>query len=446
MNKARGCLLLLVTACLFGFFAVWFSWESEDSQLRDLPADTFSVASHEYHGFFTSVPEHPYKPPQAQMIDVPDISGGNAIWGGTGRDSRGHIWIGLCAKKNTGASAHVVEYIPDEDLAADRGSVLAKMRQKGLYREGLSQAKIHTRIIQASDGKLYFASMDESGADFDLGTRPPTWGSHLWRLTPSTNAWEHLAAVPEGIIAMTGSSHFIYALGYFGHVLYQYNVKTGRLRSVEVGSVDAHMSRNIFSDFRGHVYVPRMARTGITGGTVQAWLVEYDTELKEVGTTEMQHYFQASPNESHGITAFQPMADGSIVYATSLGYLYRVRPAGSGKALVEKLGWLHPDGERYVSGLFTYAGKRYVMGLTRECKGTDCGKPVQWVVRNLESGFVLPEPLIINSEDPPPLRGCLLYGSVTRDNDGNFYAVGSHWGKQRPLALQISCPPVEARE
>ena len=57
--------------------------------------------------------------------------------------------------------------------------------------------KIHSKIVQGPDGCLYFASMDEEGERTD-GSRPPTWGSHLWRLRLSDGGWEHLFSAPKG--------------------------------------------------------------------------------------------------------------------------------------------------------------------------------------------------------------------------------------------------------
>ena len=55
--------------------------------------------------------------------------------------------------------------------------------------------------------------MDEHGEDTDSG-RLPTWGSHLWRLRLADHRWEHLLAVPEGLIAVASSGPRIVALGW----------------------------------------------------------------------------------------------------------------------------------------------------------------------------------------------------------------------------------------
>jgi len=441
MSRSRGCRVAVVFGLLVaGLILGVFFWGGPASD-REWLQPTGGALSEGPSPFFTPIPSEPYTIPRVEEIKLPEVPGANAIWGGTGRDDRGGIWFGLCMKEGPGVSAQLVEYIPEEDRAVLRGDVLMALAEHGLYRSGEAQAKIHTRIVQAADGNLYFGSQDEEGADYKRGTRPPDWGSHLWRLKLPMNKWEHLFAVPEGLIAIAGGGWRIYALGYFGHKVYQYDIRTGEVRSVQVGSVDGHISRNIVSDFRDHVYVPRLRR-GTLSGHVSVSLVEYDARLKEVRETPLEHYFDKSPAESHGLTAFQPMADGSIIIVTALGYMYRIIPRGTRPAEVVGLGWFHPDGQRYVASLFTYAGERYIMGLARGGKDTYGDRPCEWVVRDLWAEFAITIPFRIHSLNAPSVQGCLLYGSVTRDNMGNFYVVGSHWGKQRPLALKVQCPPL----
>ena len=58
----------------------------------------------------------------------------------------------------------------------------------------------------------------------------------------------------------------------------------------------------------------------------------------------------------------------------------------------------------------------------------------EWVTHNLHTGISTAIPL-----DTGALKGLLLYGSVTRDNDGRAYVGGwtTRDGGQRPVVLQI---------
>jgi hypothetical protein len=314
----------------------------------------------------------------------------------------------------------------------DRGDVLSELRRLDLLRPGEWQMKIHSKIFQGEDGHLYFASLDEAGEKGD-GRRGPTWGSHLWRLRLPENRWEHLLAAPEGLIAVAAGGGYVYALGYFGHVLYQYDGRSGRSRSRRIGAVGGHISRNFLADHRGHAYVPRLAEAPGKPEGLAATLVEVDEQLAEVGEVPIDHYTLSRNSMSHGIVAFQPLRDRSLVFATDKGFLYRIVPRQGGPALVRALGWFHPKGEMYVSSLFTYDGQRHLLGASRRFHDDH---QYEWLVYDLETRSSKAVPL----EVPAIGKGGaaeapLLYGSMTRDDQGSFYLGGTG-----PVLYQLRPP------
>lgn len=368
--------------------------------------------------------------PRIRELRVPRILDGNAIWGATGRDSRGHVWFGVSAW-SPGMSAHLFEYEPVNDRWHDRGSVLDQLDRAGRRRDGEGQIKIHSKIVTGQDGWLYFASSDEEGERED-GSAPPRWGGHLWRIHPRTYVWQHLAATPEGLVAVNGYGRYVYALGYWNHVLYQYDTARNALRTVTVGSIGGHVSRNFIVDGRGHAFVPRTARSA--GGSPVAELVEYDTQLRELGASPMAHYFgKEAPAANHGITGLTWLADGRLLFTTHIGQLYAIDPGNEQAAMVSALGWFHPEGARYAPSLFPLAANARVGGVTQ------AGTRFEWVVRDLLSGTVSARTLDLGG-----LKNVLLYGSMTRDDAGRAYLVG--WtsdgaGGQRPLVLQVGASP-----
>jgi hypothetical protein len=56
-------------------------------------------------------------------LKLPDIPDTESIWGSTGRDSRGHIWIGVSMRR-FGTGAHLLEFDPKADIWQDHGSVI----------------------------------------------------------------------------------------------------------------------------------------------------------------------------------------------------------------------------------------------------------------------------------------------------------------------------------
>lgn len=355
-------------------------------------------------------------PPVVKRIAIPDFAGAHAIWGGTGTDARGHIWFGACADGVEDPSAHLFEYVPDSGKVIDRGDVVAALKRCGAYRQGEGQMKIHSKIVQLDDGHLYFASMDEQDEEL-RAEKLPTWGGHLWRLRLPENKWEHLLATPEALMSVAGAGSKVYALGYYGHVLYQYDCASGRVRSVKVGAIRAHISRNFFADGRGHVYVPRVTSRGNPGAPA-ATLVEFDDSLKEIAESPLEHYISGEPMHSHGIIGFQPLGDGSIAFVTHGGYLYLVQPSAAGPARLKPLGWFHPHGGCYTPSLFTDAGNRRLMGIASRDGRFD------WVVYSFEHRSSFAASFTVRGPEPLWQRRTLLYGSVATDKAGRFYVGG----------------------
>jgi hypothetical protein len=371
-------------------------------------------------------------------VPLPDVPGAHAIWGATGQDARGHIWLGVTTDGISPNSAHLFEHIPETGEFIDRGNVVAELERAGLRRAGEQQAKIHSRIIPGPDNYLYFASMDEDGERAD-GSKLPTWGGHLWRMNLSTYRWEHLLRTPEALIAVGGGDRLIYALGYFGHVLYQYDTRTGRTSRVEVGSVDGHISRNVLVDRRGHAYVPRVSvEPGVQGAArqIRVTLVELDATLHEVHQTpiDTSHYMGSTrPTEAHGIIGLQMMQDGSILFTTHVGRLLRVVPpdTGANAADLVDLTWVHPGGTSYAPSLFTADAATSLSSLAKRR-----GAGWEWVACTWPALTCDVTSIEIAGLAPAAINRSLLYGSSTRDSTGGHYVVGMGNG-YRPMVLRI---------
>jgi hypothetical protein len=373
-------------------------------------------------------------PSVAAVVPSPDFWGAFAIWGSTGVDKSGHIFVGVTSNDDGSASAHLFELDPASWKYTDRGNVIAELERLGLRRPREKQMKIHSRIVIGADGLQYFASMDESGEAED-GSRLPTWGGHLWRRN-LTGRWEHLAATPEALIAVANGGPFIYALGYFNHVLYQFDTRSKRIRSVTVGSVGGHVSRNFLADDRGHVFVPRVARSA--AAAVTATLIEFDADLKEIGGQPLAEYFEAAPDDSHGIVGISPDGSGGWFFTTAKGRLYHEEPAGAGPSKVTDLGWMHPGGARYPSALFRgNDGTLYALAGPSH----NASQTYEWITRS-PNGRTGVAPFPFGAAKLLPANAN-LYGSMSQDSAGRLYVVGVMGYK--PLVLQVTVPSVSAK-
>lgn len=382
-------------------------------------------------------PTRPAGAPSASALPLPHRPGDNAIWGATGQDSSGHIWFGISTGGLKPNSARLVEYDPAVGRFTEHGDVMAALTTAGLARPGEQQAKIHSKIVEGPGRFLYFASMDEDGENPD-GSKLPTWGGHLWRLSRATNQWQHLLRAPEALIAVGAGGKYVYALGYFDHVLYQYDTQTARTARVAIGSVDGHISRNLVVDDRGHAFVPRLTSTGNDPArSVQIALVEIGSDLRERHATPIapEHYLGSNrPTDTHGIVGLQTMADRSILFTTHAGRLFRVVPPArpSQPATVVDAGWIHPRGTSYPASLFTSDGKSSIATSARA--SNDPG-PWDWVSCGWPTLVCTARPLV-PEQSVPDVRRTLLYGSSTRDARGGHYLVGMD-ANYRPVVLRV---------
>ena len=129
--------------------------------------------------------------------------------------------------------------------------------------------------------------------------------------------------------------------------------------------------------------------------------------------------WQWGARDSHGIIAFQHLADQSIVFTTHAGRLFRVRPVSNGPAELLDLGWFHPDGEAYAPALFTTDGKRYVVGIASREYGD--AKNFAWVRYDLDGGQSTAMPLVYpRYEGRPRSLSHRLYGCHTTDDVGAY--------------------------
>ncbi|MES2562035.1 MAG: hypothetical protein V4637_04835 [Pseudomonadota bacterium] len=360
--------LALVCGLPIAFYLAYINFAADISTLLGLKANeaspTLDASVRGYEAqtgsIYLPLPKNPFQPPIVRELITPSFANARSVWAATGRDDYGGIWVGVSASQK-GMSAHLMHYDPVLDTWHDRGNVVDQLRAAGLHREGEGQVKIHSKIIPANDGWLYFASMDEEDEKAATNTLP-RWGGHLCPIHPRTYQWQHLMATPEALVAAAGVGRYMYALGYWGHVLYQYDTSTRTTKRIVVGSTGGHISRNFIVDARGHAYVPRLIAQA--DGKVQTELVEYDVNLREVAATALKFYSgPESVGRYHGIIGLTYLADGQMLFTTHVGQLYSIAPQPGGPSVVTAVGWFHPAGESYAPSLFSSADKVCLRGL-----------------------------------------------------------------------------------
>ncbi len=375
------------------------------------------------------------KPPRLSEVELPDRPGAHSIWGSTGRDHLGRIYFGVSSYGIDNPSAYLLRLDTTTDTIVSLGDVNGKLDELGVRTTKESpetQVKIHSKICQASDGKLYFSSQDEQDELGD-GSRNPKFGGRLLRIDPKTDKWESLLSTPEALIALATNGRYAYALGYFGHMLYRFDTRDGTTKSIRVGSYRGHISRNLLVDQREHAYVVRVrpaaadeAGDGISeinGVRVRSSLVEWNTELAEVGEWPLADYEPTGDTESHGVTGYCTLANGQIAFLTHTGALWLLTPSENEiPSQLDRLGWMHPAGRAYCASLFCPTGSDMVFGFTNQTGG-----PYEWIKYDLKKRISISMELDPDSKSLIDRENLLIYGSNTIDNQSRAYVVG--WKK-----------------
>lgn len=383
--------------------------------------------------------------PKLRELVLPELHGANAIWGATGRDLQGSMYFGVASDDVEDPSARLLRYYPGEDrfeVVGLMNEVLAKLqvRRRDPFPE--TQMKIHSKMFQAGDGRVYLSCQDEHEEQSD-GSKPPLFGGRLMAFDPISNEWESVLTAAEGLIAVAAGKRYVYAMGYFGHVIYQYDVQEKSQRSFKLGTVGGHISRNFFVDAREHVFAVRLSEysgvetTGVSmvkGIPVRATLIELDVDLNEVAEWPLDDYQPSDDATSHGMTGYARLLDGSVVFVTDSGALWRVT-FGAKSSKLERMGWVHPDGSAYCASLFAPTGSDYVMGFT-QLKN----QPFEWFVFDLSQRRSTLLRLDLDSQALAAQKQLLLYGCETLDDAGRAYVVGWKRTEVRyePCAFQLT--------
>jgi hypothetical protein len=355
------------------------------------------------------------------------------------------MYFGVSAADVDDPTARLFRYAPKEERFEDLGSVnnqldRLKLRKTDPFPE--TQMKIHSKIFDAGDGRIYFSSQDEHEESSD-GSKNALFGGRLFSMDINSKQWECPLATSEGLIATAAGPRYVYCLGYFGHVVYQYDTKKRSVRSIALGTYRGHASRNLFIDHREHCYAIRLKEysgsetsgvSTINDVRVRASLVELDTELGEAAEWPLDDYQPSDSLDSHGITGFAKLTDGNIVFVTHSGALWRLVVGGKSSKL-ERLGWVHPEGPAACESLFAPTGKDYVMGFTQLASG-----PYEWFVFDLKNKRSTILRLSMDSRDTLSQPTLLVYGCDTLDDAGRVYVTG--WKRSGndfvPVVFQLS--------
>ncbi|WP_371195062.1 hypothetical protein [Glaciecola sp. SC05] len=404
-------------------------WSCSDNAKIDDTAFTANI-SQPIDASFQVLTNRHFKPPVFEQIKLQTDVPGAAIWGATGRDNAGKLYFGLSTYTGIDDTSYLVQYDPKTGTTVNQSDTVSQLKKAKLYFRDLGQNKLHSKFLMADDGYLYFSSFDETG---ETGSRNPVYGGNLWRKLPESENWEHLLATDEALIAVNVRGRFVYALGYWDHVLYQYDTVSQVANRITVGSIDGHISRNFVVNSDGYAFVPRVEKTD--DGETTAVLVEINSSLAITDIHPLEDYTNRGSFGDHGIVSYTLMMNGDVYFTVATGGLYHITESSSGRYKVNYLGKFEPQFENsYIASMFSPDGTSLLVGLGRN-KGT---QGYYWYIRELNTQVSVNYPI-----ESIPKDNFLLYGSHTIDNDGNLYIVGRDSrirDKHAPVVIKASYP------
>jgi hypothetical protein len=424
---------ILYNICLIGLMITFFlgcdkSIEEQNQELTQRTVEQ-SLGTH-----FNEVKSKHFRPPNVTQLEFPIISEGSVLWGATGRDDYGHIYFGVSTYSKNSDTAFLYQYSPQSERLIKQSDVISQLKKADLYTDGISQNKLHSKFYQADDGYLYFTSFDEQGENGKKGTLP-IHGGHFWRKKPNDLDWEHILATKEALIAVNTDGRYVYGLGYWGHILYQYDTKTQVSNQIRVGAIHGHISRNFLVSQNGRVFVPKVERAS---DQLIVNLNEYDSALNLVASTPLEHYLYDNKSSQHGIVSYTNMKNGDIYFVTAVGALYKISLANSSKHQVSFEAFLSDTNEwgGYFPSLFSINGENFLVAFGR----LPNSKNYSWLV--YETSTKTTATYGFKNFD----NKNLLYGSVTRDNFGNLYLVGVDQAtrkKHKPVIFKFAYDEVD---
>ncbi|MFP5398438.1 MAG: hypothetical protein ACLGIT_08925, partial [Gammaproteobacteria bacterium] len=120
-----GVLLALLLAVAAG----WALWPDDD--------DAAAARSYEEltGSLFASPPQGPFRAPVVRELKLPTFADATSVWGATGRDFSGGVWVGVSTAP-AGSSARLFQHDASTDTWHDRGSVVEQLAAAGLARSG----------------------------------------------------------------------------------------------------------------------------------------------------------------------------------------------------------------------------------------------------------------------------------------------------------------------
>jgi hypothetical protein len=355
------------------------------------------------------------------FIEYPDFPDANSSWGSIGYNVKYNtVYVGVTNHHN---KVGFYEYNPSRLEIKLKGFI----DDLGYLRPFQWQAKIHSKIIFASDGTAYFTTDGGESREEYLMDHPQGYvGGFFMKWNPATNQMTNLGlAMPyESLkdIEIDPQTDMLYAVTYPQAHFLLYNPAKNELR--DLGRLaSSHVPRVLFSDWWGNCYYVDWRQR----------LVKYEKEKGCLVFAENSlPFFEGTPGSKiiTGITAFSKDERNKIIYLITYGAkIIAFHPQKEGIGPVEDLGGVADTGDQPEWG-------PYVPNLNIGNNGK-----LYYIVGG-HGNYLKKDTGVLMEFNPKTLTRKIIYeyqsdelaeatGSDIKDKDGNLYFAGRRESKNK---------------
>jgi hypothetical protein len=357
----------------------------------------------------------------------------HSCWWALGNNRAGNIYVAISNHLNyPGGNVAVFKYDPALDRMSFLNDLQSVSTAAGNWLATENQQKVHTRLIEGGDGRVYFATHDNS-----WGNLSDHRGTHFYAIENdqisdlSVNTTQYLdkdMQTVEGSIGVhvenygtigmemaPGIPGIIYGITYGEGYLYQLKLGTGAIRMIaRTGrGHNEGIIRNLAVDLDGNAYVPVR---GATNGEIR--IFKYDNAQDswgDTGKSYMDGFLAVKDSDKSGwLLHVYPKARDMAYFIAYDGKVYRFTFE---TGLLEYLGILEANPNPRVNNLILSDDGKRLYALVYRYGGTSENKFVEF---DLETG------LARTIESRIALYGTrdLIFGGFAKDRLGHAYMVG----------------------
>jgi hypothetical protein len=357
----------------------------------------------------------------------------NSCWWALGNDDGGNIYVSISNHENyPKGNVAIFKYNPALNQMRFLNDLKSISTAAGNWLPTENQQKVHTRLIRGSNGRLYFATHDNS-----WGNLTDHRGTHIYAIENDTitdlskTATTYLNKAMQtvngsigvhvenyGTIGMEmtpGRPSLLYGVTYGDGYLYRLNLETGDIKMIAKtgkGYSDG-IIRNFAVSKSGNAYVPMR---GSSPGDIRIY--KYDNFAQTWAYTGKSY-----ADDFLAVKDFDKSGWGMHVYTKDRDKVYYI--AYDGKVYrftfdtedLEYLGILEAKPNPRITNLILSDDEQHLYALVFRYEGIHQNKFVEFNVRTSQVTTIKSNILTYGTRD-------LIYGGLAKDKFGHAYMVG----------------------